>query len=405
MIDECLNKADFFANPYPVYTQLRIEDPIHWSNHLNGWVLTRYTDIKSVLLDPTHFSNVGEVTQLLAQLPGADEGHFDALKQHYEQGGLVHSDPPDHTRLRNLISKAFTPRVVKRLKPFIQATVNHLLDKIQSSGQMEVIADLAFPLPAIVIAEMLGVPSNDRKQFRIWAENIMAFAGSGQVQAQLAIQAQQSLLEILAYFRYLLDQNSPDAGESLLIRLAHAEEQGDKLNEQELLGTCVTLLVAGFETTTNLIGNGLLALLKHPEQLRHLKENPHLIEAAIEEFLRYDSMLQGIRRIVKTNIEFGDKKMVQGQIVYAMLGAANRDPAQFSNPDQLDITRPHKTNKHLAFGYGIHYCLGAPLARVEAAVAINTILQRFPNIQLANDKFHWRENILLHGLNSLPVAF
>ncbi len=403
LLDHCLGSPDIFANPYPVYQRLQVEAPVFWSQRFQAWVVSCYEDVKSVLLDPTRFSSANEVEQLLAQLPEATQGQLAIFREHYRTGGLVHSDPPVHTRLRGLVHKAFTPWVVRNLRPFIEQTVNQLLDKVLATGKMDVIGDLAFPLPAIVIAKMLGVEAAERDHFRAAAEKIMAFAGSGQAQADLAIQAQEGLIDLLAHFRRLLALRRQSPRDDLLSNLVQVEEAGDRLSEQELLGTCVTLLIAGFETTTHLIGNGLLALLHHPEQWARLRRKPELMAMAVEEFLRFNAPLQGVRRIVREDTLFSGQQMRQGEIVYALIGAANRDPVQFGEPDQLQIGRSASANKHLGFGHGIHYCLGAPLARLEATITLTILLRRLPQMELSEDDLIWKHNILLHGLHSLKV--
>jgi cytochrome P450 len=316
---------------------------------------------------------------------------------------MVFQDPPDHTRLRSLVNKAFTSRVVEAMRLRIQATVEGLLDAVQSRRQMDLIHDFAYPLPAITIAEMLGVPPEARNQFKGWADDVVAFLGTGRAQLDILERGQQSVLALTEWLRNLIAQHRRQPKADLLSLLISAEEQGDVLSEMELVGICISLLTAGHETTTNLIGNGLLALLQHPAQQQQLQENPDLIVAATEELLRYNSPVQRNWRVIKENIELGGQQMSRGQLVFAMLGAANRDPAQFPDPDRLDFDR--RENRHVAFGYGIHFCVGAPLARLEGQIAINTILHRLPGLRLVNERPVWLENMAFRGLKSLPVVF
>jgi cytochrome P450 len=268
---------------------------------------------------------------------------------------------------------------------------------------MDLIHDFAYPLPAITIAEMLGVPPEARDQFKGWADDVVAFLGTGGAQLDILERGQQSVLALTEWLRNLIAQHRRQPKADLLSLLISAEEQGDVLSEMELVGICISLLTAGHETTTNLIGNGLLALLQHPAQQQQLQENPDLIVAATEELLRYNSPVQRNWRVIKENIELGGQQMSRGQLVFAMLGAANRDPAQFPDPDRLDFDR--RENRHVAFGYGIHFCVGAPLARLEGQIAINTILHRLPGLRLVNERPVWLENMAFRGLKSLPVVF
>lgn len=388
---------EFVENPYPFYHRLRAEDPVHRSL-MGAWVLTRYDDVVMVLRDQ-RFGRKG-FEPFLEPVFGAGTG----------PAGLVTSmlwrDPPDHTRLRALVNKAFTPRVVERMRPHIQEIVDRLLDDVQETKRMDVIADLAYPLPAIVICEMLGVRTSDRNMFRQWSLDIARSldAIGLPTDPDVAAQGNAARRALTAYFRDgLIPERRKRPQADLLSALIAAEEQGDKLSEGELLATCNLLFVAGHETTVNLIGNGLLALLRHSDQFRTLREDPALIQSAVEELLRYDGPVQRAGRIPNTDVEIDGKKIAQGEMVVALIGAANRDPANFPDPDRLDITRG--ATDHIAFGWGIHFCLGAPLARVEAQIAINTLLHRMPGLTLATTAPEWRETSVLRGLKALPVAF
>lgn len=387
--------SEFRADPYPFYHRLRTEDPVYWSP-LGFWVLTRYADVMAVLRDP-RFGQKGLEETLLEQF-GAGP-----VQQLYSKF-MLFLDPPDHTRLRVLVSKAFTPRVVEGLRPHIQKIVDQLLDAVQGAGAMDIMADLAYPLPVVVICEMLGVPAQDRDQFRPWTSDLAHTLDPYMTPPpELVERGNKTAGAVMDYFRRLIAERRKNLQEDLLSALIAAEEEGDRLSEDELLATCVLLFFAGFETTTNLTGNGTLALLCHPEELRKLKEDPSLIQSAVEELLRYDSPVQMTGRTAKEDIEVGGKTMQKGQEVLTLLGAANRDPAQFPDPDRLDITR--SPNRHLAFGHGIHSCLGAPLARVEGQIAIGTLLRRLPGLRRQTDTPEWRETISLRGLQALPVVF
>lgn len=399
-LDDLLRNPRLFADPYSVFHQLRSKAPVYWSSAWNSWIITRHDDVTAVLRNWEDFSSAGRHAVLFEHLTKTERDILQPLERHYSSGGLINSDPPDHTRLRSLVLKAFTPRVVEEIRSSIQQTVNELLEAFQDASEVDIIQDLAYPLPAIVIAEVLGVPREDRDRFKEWTDDISAFIGHARGEFVHGLRAQRGLIAMQNYLRHLLDQRRKHPQEDLLTKLAVAEVEGSVLSEDELLATCVILLVAGHETTTNLIGNGLLALLKHPEQLHKLRENPSLITQAIEEILRYDGPLLKSRRVAKRDIELNGQQIHQGDQVMAVMAAANRDPAQFSHPDRLDITR--HLNRHLAFGYGIHFCVGAPIARVESQIALLEIIERFPRLRLATDTLRWKDE-MIRGLLALPV--
>ncbi len=387
------------ADPYPLYDFLRAWDPVHWSEEAARWILTRYADISAVLRDGRFSAD--RATQFMRLLGAEEREHLGALEAGLARQ-LLFIDPPDHTRLRRLVNAAFTPRVVERMRARIQEIVDDLLDAVAPRGRMDVIADLAYPLPSIVIAEMLGVPPADRDRFKRWSDDLAAFIGLSPALVESARRAQGSMLEFADYFREIIAARRAQPGEDLLSALIAAEAQGDVLSEEELLANCILLLAAGHETTTNLIGNGLLALLRHPDALARLRREPDLIRSAVEELLRYDSPVQATARLAKADVEVGGRTIQAGQGVVLLLGAANRDPEQFPDPHALDLARAD--NRHLAFGAGAHFCVGAPLARLEGQIAIGTVLRRFPDLRLVDAPLAWRESVAFRGLESLPVA-
>lgn len=401
-LDELLTSPSFFLDPYSVYARLREQAPVHWSEAWGVWVLTRYADVVSLLRDARHFSNAGRFKIYLEKLPADVQDAMGDLKRSYSVG-MLQSDPPDHTRLRALVNKAFTPRQVERMRPRIQVLVDYLLDRVQSEGRMDILSDLAYQVPAIVIAEMLGVPTADRERFTEWSDDIAGFQAKGRAVLDTARRAQQSMKEMENYFRELFLLRRADPQDDLMTGLVQAEEQGDKLNEGELLSACTTLLVAGHETTRNLIGNGMLALLQHRDRFDELKSNPALLTSGIEELLRFNSPLQRGWRRVAEDMEIEGHPIQAGQLVFGMIGSANHDPSVFADPAALDLTR--QPNPHIAFGFGVHFCVGAPLARLEGTIAIETLLRRMPNMKLATDHLVWQENSLIRGLKSLPVVF
>jgi pimeloyl-[acyl-carrier protein] synthase len=387
---------EFHADPYPVYRRLRDEDPVHRT--LPGfWMLTRYDDVLAVLRD-ARFGREGFVP-FLEQIYGSP-GETGAPPR-----SMLFQDPPDHTRLRGLVNKAFTPRVIEGMRPHIQDIVDGLLDCVEGSGAMDLIEDLAYPLPVTVICEMLGVPVVDHAAIRQWSADVArSLDAIGLTAAQDVVDRGRAGRRALGkYFLQLVGERRRRPQSDLLSALIAAEEQGDKLSEGELISTCILLFIAGHETTVNLIGNGMLALLRHPDQLRLLQSDPSLIGSAVEELLRYDSPVQRTGRVNTEDVEVGGRVIGKGSLVVTAIGAANRDPAQFSDPDRLDITR--RDNRHLAFGFGIHFCLGAPLARVEGQLASGTLLRRLPRLTLATTAPEWRESSTLRGLKTLPLTF
>jgi len=388
------------TDPYPIYRELRERDPFHRSRLAGGWILTRYADVAAVLKDPRFLA---DDKKLPFQMKQRQQFIKDGLMEADEalSSSMLRSDPPDHTRLRGLVSKAFTPRTIESLRPRIEAIVQELLDNAATNGQMDIIREFSYPLPVIVIAEMLGVPTEDREQFKRWSDDAVASFGIGSVHDFL--RSRDAFRELQSYFERVAEERRREPREDLLSALLAAEQEGDKLTLEEVFATCILLLVAGNETTTNLIGNGLLALLRHPDQLALLRDDPDLIESAVEELLRYDSPVQATSRFVQEDVAIDGHTVAANQQAIVLLGAANRDPERFSDPDRLDITR--QDNQHLSFSHGIHYCLGAPLARLEGQIALLALLDRFPNLRLTSDRPTWGDNLILRGLTSLPVTF
>jgi pimeloyl-[acyl-carrier protein] synthase len=385
---------EFVADPYPTYQRLRTEDPVHESP-LGFWVLTRYDDVVATLRDP-RFAKEPMITAVAARLgiPPATIGL-----------SMLDRDPPDHTRLRGLASKAFTPRVVETLRPRVQEIVDGLLDRVEGAGGMDLIEEFAYPIPVNVICEMLGVPVEDHEQFKGWSLDLARGLDSILLgpESEIAKRSGRAREGLTEYMRGLIAARRAKPRADLLSALIAAEEAGDKLSEPELVATCILLLVAGHETTVNLIGNGMLALLRHPEQLALLRARPELIVTAVEELLRYDGPVQRTARTPTEDVTIADRLIAKGDIVMPFIGAADRDPAHFRDPERLEITRTE--NRHIAFGWGIHFCLGAPLARVEGQIAINTLVKRLPKLALATDQPEFRHSLTLRGLTALPVRF
>lgn len=386
-------------NPQAVYAQMREHDPVYAATGpVSGnrfWFFTRYHDVQAVLKDPRFGKDARNLPpEIRHKYVDADpDPIFEAIDRH-----MLNLDPPDHTRLRALVHKAFTPKVIEEMRPRIATIAQDLLDEMAASDGADLIEAFAFPLPITVIAELLGIPSADRDKFRKWTKALL--------EGDSFTDSRESAMEFGRYMNALADERRENPRGDILSNLVHAEEQGDRLDRMELLSMLFLLLVAGHETTVNLIGNGMLALLTHPEQHAKLRENPALINTAVEEMLRYNGPVETPTiRFAMTDVDWDGHRIQAGDMLMPSLLGANRDPAVFPDPDTFDITR--NPNPHVAFGFGIHYCLGAPLARMEGTIAIDALVRRFPNLRLNADPdtLEWSEQLLIHGLRSLPVTY
>ncbi len=396
-----LYSPEFKAHPYETYAKLRAENPVrlHQGMQIPIWFVTGYEEAKQVLSDHKTFvkryENVLTPEERAEQPPVPDV--FELVRNH-----LLGQDPPDHTRLRALVSKAFTTKRVNALRPRIQAIADGLLDKVQDQGQMDLIDDYAFPLPVTVIAELLGVPAEDQDKFRAWSDALIETQQTPEQQQAF----KQHMMAFIYYMGQLFAERREHPQDDLITALIQAEEAGDRLSHEELFSMVLILLVAGHETTVNLIGNGMLALMKHPDQMQLLQNNWGLIDTAVSEILRYDGPAErATTRWAARDVVFNGQKIKRKDPIIVILGAASHDPAQFSEPESFDILRD--SSNSLAFGYGIHYCVGAPLARLEGEIAIRTLLQRIPNIYLARPEaaLEWRASTILRGLKHMPVVW
>ena len=379
-------------DPYPVYAALRARDPVHRSRLINAWMFSRHADVDAILRDYRHFGNDPRDGTLSprqrAMLPPADEFT------------MLFLDPPDNTRLRALVNKAFTPKTVNALEPHIRSILATLLDDIEDPGAFDLMQAVAQPLPVIVIAEMLGVPPEDRPQFKVWSAQRARLLEPtiGRREREAGAAASRAFD---AYFRSIVEARRAEPRDDILSALVQAEDEGERLTERETLNMLRLLLIAGNETTANLIGNGTLALLRNPEQLRRLRDDPGLIPAAVEELIRFDSPVQTDFRRVLADCEVNGFPVRKRDNIVVLLGAANRDPEMFENPDRLDVGRDQRS--HLSFGRGIHHCLGAPLARLEGRIVLEMLLERFSEIGLLTDRPRFHRTIVLRGLESLPL--
>jgi cytochrome P450 len=373
---------------------------VHWCEPWGQWVVTRFDDVLAVNKDPKRFSSAGWEKKFITQLP-PELQQLPHMQRHYGTKVLSMTDPPEHTRLRRLIVRSFTPRVLEALRPAIVRLVDDLLDEASQSETIDAVAQFAYPLPAIVIGKLLGAPEDGREQFMRWSKTIVDFVGTGHPDEERAWNNEQTLAEFRAFLEPIIRDRRAHPEEDLISILASSHE-GEALTDDEIVSTCIVLLFAGHETTANLIGNGLLALLRNPDQLELLRARPELMPAAVEELLRYDSPVQRNRRLAMDDMTFGGKNIRQGDSVLVFMGSANRDGAKFTDPDTLDITR--SPNPQMAFGYGIHFCAGAALTRLEAPIALRALLDRFPHVRLADDySERWHRNITFRGLESLEL--
>jgi pimeloyl-[acyl-carrier protein] synthase len=390
---------EVLANPYPLYHRLRTEDPVHWDPFLHAWVVTRYSDVVRVL---HHFS--ADRTPSPEQLKSMNLSALSPIAAVMVKQ-MLFLDAPAHTRLRSLASSAFTPARVRVLRSHIQQIADTLLDAAMDrrAGEIDIIAEFAEPLPAIVTAEMLGVPTNDHRRLKDWTADFAEMLGNFQHNPDHIPKVLRTLEEMLEYFRERVRELRVHPREGLINSLLTAEVNGDRLTEEEVIANSIVTMVGGQETTTNLIGNGLLTLLRHPAEMQRLRDDPALIPPAVEELLRYESPSQHTARMAPCDLELGGRKIKKRQAVIAVMGAGNRDPERFPDPDRLDLARPD--NRHLAFGWAAHFCFGAALARIEGQVSFSSILSRMPNLVLEQVPLRWRTNLGLRGLIALPVRY
>jgi len=389
---------EVLADPYPLYHRLRTEDPVHWDPFLHAWVVTRYADVVDVL---HHFS--ADRTPTPKQLSDLNLSALNPIAQIMVRQ-MLFLDPPDHTRLRALASAAFTPRRVEQLRSHIEDVMNGLIDRVKAQGQMDVIADFAAPAPAIITAEMLGVPTEDHADLKDWSQDFAEMLGNFQHNPERYPRVLRSLENLSTYFREAMKKQRSAPRDGLIRAMMEAEVEGERLNEEEIIANLIVTMVGGQETTTNLIGNGLLTLLRHPAELEKLRANPALIASAVEELLRFESPSQHTARLAPEDTQLGGKSIRKRQAVIAVMGAGNRDPERFPEPDRLDLER--KDNRHLAFGWAAHFCFGAALARLEGQIAFRLLLDRLQDLKMATAApLVWRHNLGLRGLTALPVIF
>lgn len=390
----------FKANPFPFLAGLRTSQPVYRSSLPDKtpiWLITRYEDVTTLLKDERFVKNrrTAMSSEQLRKMPWVPP-MFRPLERN-----MLDLDPPDHTRLRALVHKAFTPNLIGQMRERIQTLAEELLDGVAGKGQVDLISDYALPLPMIIITEILGVPTSDRNKFHKWSQAVVSLTSP-----KATLRVIPNVWMFIRYLRRFFKQRRLDPRDDLASALIQAEEAGDRLSEDELLAMVFLLLIAGHETTVNLIGNGMLALMEHPDQMDKLRRDPSMIKTAVEELLRYTSpVFMSTERYAREDLDLQGVTIPRGGMTLGVIGSANRDETVFDNADALDITRD--PNKHLSFGQGIHFCVGAPLARLEGQIAINTLLRRMPDLRLTvpTDSLRWRPSMFLRGLETLPAAF
>ena len=387
-------------DPFPLYAWLRDHEPVHWSESLNAWVITRHGDVVEVFNRPETFS-----ADRFRKLDDRFASHRPAVRAVAEVLGhwLVFRDAPDHDRLRGLLQSSFTPKQLASSRERIQGTADALLDRVGGRGTMDFIRELAFPLPAIVIAGLMGAPEEDIEPIKTSSDRLAAYLGGAVDDRDNFTEASAGVAALVDYFRALLRERERRPRDDLMSLMLRAEHEGDRLSRDEVVANCVLLLFAGHETTTNLLGNGLFHLLRHPAQVALLRADPSLLHGAVEELLRYDGPVPATAKVATDDVPWHGRTIRRGDMVVPLMASANRDPRQFSNPDVLDVRR--EPERHVAFAAGIHYCLGAWLARLEARVVLGTVLRRLTDLALARAEPSWKPMIFLRGLESLPLTW
>lgn len=393
---------DVLLNPYPAYELLREHDPVHWDDQLNGWVITRYEDVQAGLKNHDTFSSrrLGTLVSSRADVAGSPElERFVELASHW----IWMLDPPLHTRIRKLMNQGFTPRDVRRMEPLVHNIVTSLIDALLERGTFDLIADFCYPVPALVLTELYRLPRSDAPLITRWCDAIKVFIG-GTPELDGSVNAAAAIKEMIDYLSLIIEERRVAPGDDLVSRLVQADEEGDRLGSDELCSNLLLLIMASFETTVDMLGNGLAGLLTQRSQWDLMKHDPGTIPGAIEEILRYDGPVQLTHRLLTEDTELAGKQLKETQLVYLVRGSANRDPARFRNPNRIDITR--KETGHVGLGAGLHYCLGAGLSRLEGVAALSGLTRRIPALSLIEpDHLRWRaDSIQFRGLSDLPAC-
>jgi len=392
------NDENTRRDPFALYERLQEHDPVHWSPALKSWILTRYDDVRQVCMGQGVSSD-----RLRPFYDSLKDERRDILSgvMRYLNHWLVFKAPPEHTRLRRLLNTVISPATVAEMGPAIRSAFDHIMQGLDPSQEMDFMKEVAELFPAFVILDMLGVPRQDFRAIKGWSDDLRLFIGTAQGEGDKYRRARDGADHMSAYFREIIALRRREPGSDAISRMVAARDEGGMLSEDELVGCCMLFLFGGHETTTNLLGSAVVALLKHPDQLDRLHAEPTLIDAAVEEFLRYDGPSNSIARVVAQDHELGGKTLRAGERLFAMINAANRDPRQFSDPHRLELART--PNRHLTFGFGIHFCLGAPLARMEAKVCLGELAARFPKMRAGSAPPDWIDALIMRGPKRLPL--
>lgn len=387
------------SNPFPLYESLQADDPIHWSPAIRSWIITRYDDVRQVVMSPTMSSD--RLRPFYETLRDERREILSGVMRYLNEW-LVFKAPPEHTRLRKLMNRVFSLQMIHGREPQIRRTVEDLLAAVKPGQQLDFMKDVAVLLPAYVILDMMGLARSDFAMIKEWSDDLRLFIGSSRADEDKYRKARSGADHMAAYFRHVIEQRRAHPGDDVITQMSQAEDEKGPLGDDELVAMCMLVLFGGHETTTNLLGSAVVALLEHPQQQQLLRDRPALIESAVEEFLRYDGPSNSIARVVAVDHELHGKVLRKGDRVFAMINAANRDPRRFERPHELDIQR--SPNRHLTFGQGLHFCLGAPLARLEAKVCINALLARFSSMAYGKGDVQWLDALVMRGPSNLPLV-
>jgi cytochrome P450 len=396
--EDDLLRPEVVADPYGFFGALREREPVYWNETLGAWVLTRYDDVMGAFRDPR--LSADRISPYYERKLKGPNGEVHRFTYETLSRWMVFVDPPEHTRLRKLVDHAFRPKAIERMRQNVQALVEELVDDLVGKEEFDFVHDFAYPLPVLVISEMLDVPREDREKIKHWSDDIMMLVFGALDVKDRHERARAAFQDMSDYLANIIRERREKPGHDLLSVLLAAEERGDALSEKEVIATCILLLFGGHETTTNLLANGLRALLLH-DQWKLLKEQPDLLPQAIEEILRWDGPSKAMWRIAKEDVEYGGKLIKKDDKLLLLQASANRDPSQFERPDAFDITR--EKTQHCGFGYAVHYCIGAPIARLEGMLAFKLLMERLPNLELASDHWEWQPTVLNRSLKTLPV--
>lgn len=400
-IDAQLVSRRFMEDPYPTYRRLQEEAPVYWSDAWDCWLLTRFAHVDAAIRNPAGFRNRVYATWM-EKIPAENRQELSSFADYWTTSGFSQQDPPDHTRIRRVVAKALTPEALAAMRRRVEGLADSLLDEVTESGRTDLPPDFAVPLPAIAVSELVGLPPDERVQFREWTNQYLEFLGPGGLDVEVMRRSQAGLNSLRGWLMDLLEERRDNPRDDVLSSLVAADEAGDVMSADELVSTCVDLVTGGDDTTTNMLGNGMMALLDHPDQLESLRDDPSLMKNAVEELVRYECPFQMVFRLTTTDVEIDGTVIPEGQVVRLILGAANRDPEQFTDPDSIDIRRGHI--RHLGFGFGTHYCVGQVLARSELQVSFERLLERLPNVRLAGKPVRL-PSVGPRGFTSLPLAF